>query len=537
MLRVSQLRLSLDEELDCLKEKLAQKLHIAIEDIVSYEIVKESIDARKKDDIFITYSVDACIAQEERVLKRHYRDVVKAKKEIYPMPKKGVVGLMHRPIVVGFGPAGMFAALLVAQMGYRPLVLERGECVEKRVESVNAFWKTGMLNEESNVQFGEGGAGTFSDGKLTTRVKDLRVRKVLEEFVRFGAEKEIVYQAHPHIGTDVLRGIVKNIRKEIIRLGGEIRFETKLEDISYEKGMLRGIVANGEYIPCEQMILALGHSARDTFAMLMERGFPIRAKAFAIGARIEHPQALINQAQYGAFANHKRLKAAEYRLVHTASNGRGVYTFCMCPGGVVVPSTSQKGHIVVNGMSEHARDRENANSAVLVQVHTDDFDNDPRLGIRLQEEIEKKAFEAAHHTYLAPAQRVEDFLQKKTSTALGNVRPSYALGVTLANLHDILPDYVCEAMVEGIQAFDHKLKGFAMADALLTGVETRSSSPIRIERKKENCMCLDIEGVYPCGEGAGYAGGIVSAAIDGLRCAEKLIEVYTYDAQKEECGL
>ena len=301
--------------------------------------------------------------------------------------------------------------------------------------------------------------------------------------------------------------------------------------------MLRGIVANGEYIPCEQMILALGHSARDTFAMLMERGFPIRAKAFAIGARIEHPQALINQAQYGTFADHKRLKAAEYRLVHTASNGRGVYTFCMCPGGVVVPSTSQKGHIVVNGMSEHARDRENANSAVLVQVHTDDFGNDPRSGIQLQEKIEKKAFEAAHHTYLAPAQRVEDFLQKKTSMALGNVRPSYALGVTLANLHDILPDYVCEAMVEGIQAFDHKLKGFAMADALLTGVETRSSSPIRIERKKENCMCLDIEGVYPCGEGAGYAGGIVSAAIDGLRCAEKLIEVYTYDAQKEECGL
>ncbi|MGX8834484.1 NAD(P)/FAD-dependent oxidoreductase [Amedibacillus sp. YH-ame6] len=529
MIRIQQLKLSLDEELTILPIKIVKKLRIPEEELLSYHIVKESIDARKAEDIHFTYTVDCKVANETKLLKYKMKDVSKAVKERYHMPKKGVVGLKHRPIVIGFGPAGMFSALLLAQLGYQPLVLERGECVEKRVESVERFWKEGILNPSSNVQFGEGGAGTFSDGKLTTRVKDTRIIKILEELVRFGAPEEILYQAHPHIGTDYLRNIVKQMREEIIRLGGEIRFETKVEDFVIEQGELVKVIANGEEIPCEQAILAIGHSARDTFETLMDRGFCIHAKAFAIGARIEHPQTLINQAQYKQHANHPRLKAADYRLVHTASNGRGVYTFCMCPGGSVVPSTSIEGGVVVNGMSEHARDQENANSAVLVQVRTSDFDDDPRKGIQLQSDIEKKAYQLAGSNYHAPVQLVKDFLAGNPSTTLGSVTPSYALGVTPCNLLDILPEYVGKAMQEGIVNFDRKIKGFAMDDAILTGVETRSSSPLRIEREKDTCNCISVKGVYPCGEGAGYAGGIVSAAIDGLRCAEKLIELYQYE--------
>lgn len=529
MLRIGQIRLSLDENISLLPLKIIKKLHIEREELLSYKIIKESIDARKEEDIHFTYTLDCCFAHEEQLLKHKKKDVVKSPNEHYSMPHAGIVGLKHRPVVVGFGPAGMFSALLLAQMGYHPLVLERGECIEKRVESVERFWKEGILNPASNVQFGEGGAGTFSDGKLTTRVKDLRIRKVLEELVRFGAPEEILYQAHPHIGTDLLRDIVRNIREEIIALGGKICFETKVEDILVEHGELCAVIANGEQIPCEQMILAIGHSARDTFAMLMDRGFPIQAKAFAIGARIEHPQTLINQAQYKKYANHPKLKAAEYRLVHTASNGRGVYTFCMCPGGSVVPSASQSGGVVVNGMSEHARDKENANSAILVQIHTSDFQEDPRKGIAFQQEIEQKAFQIGGGNYQAPAQLVGDFLQHRPSDTMGSVHPSYALGVTPCDLHDVLPSYVCAAMEEGIQAFHKKLKGFAMEDAVLTGVETRSSSPIRIERNKDDCICTTLKGIYPCGEGAGYAGGIVSAAIDGIRVAEKLISLYHYE--------
>ena len=527
MIRIQQIHLTLEEDMTLLPEKIIKKLRIAPEELLSWRIHKETFDARWRHMQF-TYTLDCTLKHEENVLKHPHKDITKTPDERYRMPKKGVVGLVHRPIVVGFGPAGMFAALLLAQMGYQPLILERGECVEKRVKSVEHFWKEGILNTESNVQFGEGGAGTFSDGKLTTRVKDVRIRKILEEFVRFGAPEDILYTAHPHIGTDLLRDIVKRMREEILRLGAEIRFSTHLDDILIEKGEVCGVVANGEVIPCEQLILAIGHSARDTMRMLMKRGVAVEPKAFAVGARIEHPQRLINEAQYKAYANHPRLKAAEYRLTYPASNGRGVYTFCMCPGGYVVPSASMEGGVVVNGMSEHARDGENANSALLVQIRPEDYGNDPEKAIQFQETLEKKAFQAGGCSYKAPAQLVKDFLAHQTSKGFGSVVPTYALGVTPANLHTILPSYVCEAMEEAIQGLDKKLKGFAYQDAVLIGVETRSSSPIRMIRNKEDCTSIQIKGIYPCGEGAGYAGGIVSAAIDGLRCSEQLIGMYHY---------
>lgn len=529
MLRVSQIKLTIDEELDLLPNKIKKKLHLHEGELLSYHIFKESIDARKKDQIRFSYIVDCKVKNEAEILKKKLPDVVVTPDYHYHMPKSGVIGTKQRPIIVGFGPAGMFSALLLAQAGFRPIILERGECVEKRVASVERFWKDGTLDDNSNVQFGEGGAGTFSDGKLTTRVKDPRIHKVLEEFVRFGAPNEILYQAHPHIGTDLLRGIVKAMREEIIALGGEFHFSSCVEDITIEQGSITGVITKDAWYESEHVILAIGHSARDTYRMLQRRGVTMHAKAFAIGARIEHPQALIDRAQYKAFANHPRLGAAEYRLTHKAKNGRGVYTFCMCPGGSVVPSTSMAQGVVVNGMSEHARDKENANSALLVQIRTEDFENDPMKGIAYQEDLERKAFLLGGSTYQAPASLVADFLQYRGSKQIKSVKPSYALGVKLCNLHELLPSYVAEAMREAILALDHKLKGFALPDAVLTGIETRSSSPVRLDRDEVEHMSLSVKGLYPCGEGAGYAGGIVSAAIDGLRCAEKIITYYHFE--------
>lgn len=526
MLRIQQINLSLDEDLSAIQKKITKKLHITENELISYHIFKESIDARKKDQIHFTYCVDCKVKNEKNVFRRKIKDVTIAPKMFYVPPVKGIVELKHRPIVVGFGPAGMFASLLLAQMGYSPIVLERGQHVDDRVKSVEEFWTKGTLNTTSNVQFGEGGAGTFSDGKLTTRVKDLRIRKILEELVRFGAPEEIMYQAHPHIGTDLLRDIVKKLREEIENLGGEIRFQSTVEDILIEENRMAGVVVNGEVLTTNHVVLAIGHSARDTMRMLHKKGIAMSAKGFAIGARIEHPQSLINTAQFKEFAGHPRLGAAEYRLVHSASNGRGVYTFCMCPGGTVVASASMEGGVVVNGMSEQARDQENANSAILVQIRTSDFQDDPMLGIAYQEEIERKAFVAGGSNYQAPAQLVKDFLSNQASSSIGSVTPTYNLGVTMSNLDTILPEYVTSAMKEGIEAFDKKIKGFALDDAILTGVETRSSSPLRMERNTETLMSLTCKGLYPCGEGAGYAGGIVSSAIDGLRCAEKIIELY-----------
>jgi len=526
MIRISQLKIGIDESVDLLSDLIAKKLKIASSEILDYRIFKESVDARRGSVTFV-YTVDVTINNEASVLGRGLSNVTQTPDLAYKMPTSVGQAPIEPPVVIGFGPAGMYAALLLAQCGYHPIVLERGEAVDERAVTVDNFWRNGELNPESNVQFGEGGAGTFSDGKLTTRVKDLRGRKVLEELVAAGAPPEILYQAHPHVGTDLLRNVVKNIREKIIQLGGTVRFNTKVEDFELTDGQITAVVTQKEIIKTKNVILAIGHSARDTFTKLYEHKIEMVAKPFAVGARIEHPQKLINQAQYKEFADHPKLGAAEYRLTHQASNGRGVYTFCMCPGGYVVPSSSEPNTVVTNGMSEHARSEPNANSAVLVQVTLDDFASDhPLAGVEFQRDLESRAFVMGGSDYKAPAQRVGDFLTGQPSESVGTVEPSFFNGVKMTNLHDLFSKSICDALVEGISAFGKKMTGFDMDDAILTAVETRSSSPIRINRDSETLQSTTVAGLYPAGEGAGYAGGIVSSAIDGLKCAEALIESY-----------
>lgn len=528
MLRISQIRLSIDDDIKKIKPLVLKKLRLPEEDLINYRIYKESIDARHARKIDFIYTVDVEVKNEGKLLKKKLPNVSEAPDLAYHMPISGTQVLRHRPLVIGFGPAGMFAALLLVQKGYRPIVLERGGQVDDRVKSIDAFWKEGKLDPHSNVQFGEGGAGTFSDGKLTSRVRDLRGRKVLQEFVNAGAPKDILYHAHPHVGTDLLRDIVKNIRQQIIALGGEIYFDSQVEKFVIADKALQAVkLKNGKTFETEQAILAIGHSARDTFSELYETGVQITAKPFAIGVRIEHPQSLINKAQYKEFAEHPRLGAAEYRLTHKASSGRGVYTFCMCPGGLVVPAASEEGRLVTNGMSEHARNEENANSGLLVQVFPEDFPTDhPLAGVEFQRQLEAKAYLLGGSTYQAPAQLVGDFLAGQASTKMGAVNASYALGVTPTDLTALFPAYITDAMKEAITAFDKKIHGFAMNDAVMTGIESRSSSPARINRDEESFQSVSIKGIYPSGEGAGFAGGIVSAAIDGLKCAEHLIESF-----------
>lgn len=528
MIRVSQIKISIDDPIEKVKELVLKRLNLREEELLEYRIYKQSIDARRRGKLDFVYTVDIAVKNEEAILKRQFSNVVKAPELTYVYPEMGDKVMTYRPVVVGFGPAGMFAALILAEKGYCPIVLERGGAVEDRVKSIEEFWEHGKLDPNSNVQFGEGGAGTFSDGKLTTRVKDLRGRKVLEALVEAGAPEDILYMAHPHVGTDLLRGIVKNIREKIIALGGEVRFNTQVIDFIIEDNQIKGVkVKGGDIIESEHVIVAIGHSARDTFYHLYDRGVRFTAKPFAVGVRVEHPQTLIDKAQYKEFAGHEKLGAAEYRLTHTASNGRGVYTFCMCPGGLVVPSSSEKGRLVTNGMSEHARDQENANSALLVQVFPEDFGSEhPLAGVEFQRRLEEKAFGMGGSNYVAPAQLVGDFLKGQASKKLGSVKPSYALGVKLTNLNKLLPDYITEAMREGLQAFDRKLKGFGKPDAVMTGVESRSSSPVRMDRDADTLQSLSVKGVYPSGEGAGFAGGIVSAGIDGIKCAEAVIREY-----------
>lgn len=527
MLKLTGLKLPLDFKKEDLRRVAAQKLRLPESAVVSATLAKKSVDARRKDQVHFVCAVEAEIdGNEEKILaRRRDSSVQKAQPYRYDLPRGEK--LSQRPVVVGFGPAGMFAALLLAQCGQNPIVLERGMPVEERERSVTRLWKDRVLDPESNVQFGEGGAGTFSDGKLTTGTGDGRIRKVLEELVRSGAPEEILYEAKPHIGTDKLPGVVRSIRERVIALGGEVRFSTKAVGFLLQEGKLTGLrlrtPSGEEVLECSQVILAVGHSARDTFEELHRLGLPMEAKAFSVGARIEHPASLIDRAQYGTFAGHPALGAADYKLSCHLENGRGVYTFCMCPGGYVTGAASELGGVVTNGMSPWARDGKNSNAALLVGVTPEDYGQEgPLAGIGFQRRIEQAAFRLAGGDYSAPAQRVADFLAGVPSKSFGGVAPTYEPGVALTDLTHCLPGFVADSMRAALPILGRRLRGFDDGDAVLTAPETRSSSPVRVLRG-ENFQSPLAQGLYPCGEGAGYAGGIVSAAVDGLRCAEAVM--------------
>jgi uncharacterized protein len=527
MLRLTEVKLPLDHPEEAIQEAILKKLHITPAELIRYSIFKRSYDARKKEDIVFVYILDVETTQEKRLLQRFKKDP-----HVMPTPDtryryvaqagEGAIASTYRPVVIGAGPCGIFAGLLLAQMGFRPLILERGKPVHDRSVDTFGFWSKRKFNPESNAQFGEGGAGTFSDGKLYSRVKDANHhgRKVLEELVNAGAAPEILYVNKPHIGTYRLVKIVENMRRTIESLGGEIRFQSRVEKIDIEdKGerQVRGVIlANGEYIRSDHVILAVGHSARDTFEMLHQQGVYIEPKPFSVGFRVEHPQSVIDQCRLGSQAGHPMLGAADYQLVHHCSN---VYSFCMCPGGQVVAATSEVGRVVTNGMSQYERSGKNANSGIVVGITPDDYPGSPLAGMEFQRRLEERAFELGGCTYEAPGQLIGDFLAQRPSTALGSVKPSYRPGVHLCDLSPSLPEYAIAAIREAIPAFDKQLKGFAMHDAVLTGVETRTSSPVRIKRK-DDYQSLNTTGLYPAGEGAGYAGGILSAGIDGIKVAE-----------------
>ncbi len=523
MIRVNNIRLSLQEEPEKIEKKLLRMLKIAPQELQQWRMIRRSLDARKKEDIHYVYTVDVKLSDEKKVLAK-IKGVQHSPDEAYHFPE-GKAVCPKRPVVVGFGPAGMFAALLLAEMGLRPIVLERGGDVDSRQKAVEAFWQDGILDTENNVQFGEGGAGTFSDGKLTSRSKDRRSRKVLEELAAAGAPQEILYEQKPHVGTDRLREVVKCIREKIIALGGEVRFFAKVEQFEEKDGKLCAIrLADGTRIETCDAVLAIGHSARDTFSRLWESGIALEQKPFAMGVRIEHKQSWLNTAQYGDAA--ALLPPADYQLTYTTQEGRGVYSFCMCPGGYVVAAASEEGRLAVNGMSYHDRAGENANAALLVQVYPSDFGSDhPLAGMYWQRELEEKAF-AAGGGYFAPVQSVGDFLAKGSGQLNEDgVQPTYRPGVKAVDLRTVLPDFMCDALAEAIPVMGRKLKGFDAPQAVMTAVESRSSSPIRILRD-ERGQSLSMEGLYPTGEGAGYAGGIVSAAIDGIKAAEHIFGRY-----------
>lgn len=527
-IRINNLSIGLDDDIKLLKKKASKKLRISVDEIKNFKIVRESIDARNKDNIKLTYAIEFEHKDEEKLINRIHDNDVKIDNSKYePDVKPGNEILNHRPIVVGLGPAGLFSALMLAQKGYKPLVIERGEDVDKRTETVDKFWRTGELNLESNVQFGEGGAGSFSDGKLTTRIKDKKCDYVLSELVKAGAPKEIRYEAKPHVGTDILKDVVKNIRKQIISLGGEIRFSSKLEYIKNNQGKIKSIIVNGDEIPCDALVLALGHSSRDTYEMLNSIGIFMEPKAFAIGVRIEHPQEMINVGQYGKMTNHPKLQAASYNLTYQSrALNRGVYSFCMCPGGVVVAAASEDKRLVSNGMSYHARNEENSNSALVVTVGPEDFEGTSVLrGMEFQRYYEALAYKVGGGDYKAPVQLLGDFVNDRKSTKLGKVKPSYKPGFEFADMRECLPYYVVEGIKDGINNFDRKIKGYGREDAVLTGIETRTSAPVKITRN-ERLESISLSGLYPCGEGAGFAGGIVSAAVDGIKVAERIIEKY-----------
>ena len=534
MIRLHNIKIALDYSAKSLAAAAAKKLGCTQGQIARCEISKKSVDARKKNDVCFVVSIDVTLKnpQDERRLAARLAPNAGAMIEPYTPPAVPMLKAAPavRPIVVGFGPAGLFTALTLAESGACPIVLERGQDVDTRTRDVHAYWENGQssFKSTSNVQFGEGGAGTFSDGKLNTGTKDPRGEHILRTFVRFGAPKEILINAKPHIGTDHLKHVVKAMREEIIRLGGEVHFGARMTEIVRTNGVISALRYEdelGEHELCASyVILAIGHSARDTFTMLHDSRFSLQQKPFSIGARIEHPQMLINRAQYGDSAAHPALGAADYKLALHLPSGRSVYTFCMCPGGSVVASASEPDSVVTNGMSCFARDLENANSALLVGVGPEDFPSDhPLAGMYLQREIERKAFLLGGKTGKAPAQLAGDLLEGRASTSVRSVNPSYRPGVVMGDLAELLPDYVIAAMREALPLLGRKLRGFDHPDALLTGPETRSSSPVRIPRG-EDLSSVDCRGLYPCGEGAGYAGGITSAAVDGVRCAEAVLE-------------
>ena len=564
MLRLTEIKLPLTHAEGELRIAILKRLIIPDDELISHVVFKRGVDARKPNAILYIYTLDVTVRDEAALLARFKndqslrKDNVKststgggAKRQLpqsagsasnvslphisiapdtrYHFVTQAPKNLTSRPIVVGMGPAGLFAGLLLAQMGFRPLILERGKEVRERTKDTFGLWRQGVLNPESNVQFGEGGAGTFSDGKLYSQIKDPRYlsRKVLEEFVKAGAPEEILYESHPHIGTFRLVGMVEKMREAIQSLDGEIRFESRVDDIeitqeSDNAGHVTGVVlANGERIATHHLVLAVGHSARDTFEMIHRRGIYIEAKPFSIGLRIEHPQSLIDRARYGNNAGNPLLGAADYKLVHHASNGRSVYSFCMCPGGTVVAATSEPGRVVTNGMSQYSRNERNANSGIVVGITPEqDYPGDALAGVEFQRRWESRAYELGGSNYQAPGQLVGDFLAGRPSTKFGEVQPSYTPGVHLCDLSTALPDYAITAIREALPAFAKQLKGYDLADAVLTGVETRTSSPIRIKRNKDDYQSINTRGLYPTGEGAGYAGGILSAAVDGIEVAE-----------------
>ncbi len=546
MLRLAEIRLPLHHSEGALRTAILERLGIPAEDLIRYSIARSGHDARKPKAIMAVYTVDVEVKDEAALLSRLANDphCGPAPDTEYHFVAQANADVKSRPVVIGMGPAGLFAALILAQSGFRPLVLERGKAVRERTRDTFALWRQGVLNPESNAQFGEGGAGTFSDGKLYSQIKDPKYhgRKVLTEFVKAGAPPEILTVSKPHIGTFRLVGMVENMRARIEALGGEIRFASRVDDFDIDDGRVRGVMlASGEHIAADHIILAIGHSARDTFQRLHERGVYIEPKPFSIGLRIEHPQSLIDTCRFGANAGDPLLGAADYKLVHHASNGRSVYSFCMCPGGTVVAAASEPGRVVTNGMSQYSRNERNANSGIVVGITPEDFAltdpcGGPLAGIAFQRHWEERAFELGGGNYQAPAQLVGDFLAARASTAPGSVIPSYTPGVHLCDLGTTLPDYAIAAIREALPAFDKKIRGFAMADAVLTGVETRTSSPLRI-RRNEDFQSLNTTGLYPTGEGAGYAGGILSSAVDGIKVAEAVALSMIQNNSRRKPGL
>ena len=539
MIRITEIKLPLEHQPSDINAAIIKKLGINVADLLEYTIFKRGVDARKANAILLAYTLDVTVQGEAKVLAKLRKDphVKVAPDTSYHFVAKAPNELKNRPVIIGLGPSGLFAALILAQSGFKPLVLERGKAVRERTKDTFNFWRKSELNTESNVQFGEGGAGTFSDGKLYSQIKDPKHygRKVLNEFVKAGAPEEILYVSHPHIGTFRLVSMVEKMRETIIALGGEIHFESRVDDIEIapdaqgQNQVQAVVLQNGQRIATHHLVLAVGHSARDTFEMIYKRGIYIEAKPFSIGFRIEHPQSLIDNARHGPNAQHPILGAADYKLVHHASNGRTVYSFCMCPGGTVVASASEAGCVVTNGMSQYSRNERNANAGIVVGITPEvDFPGDPLAGMELQRKWEHQAFLLGGSTYQAPGQLIGDFLANQPSTQFGEVTPSYTPSVHLTNLDNALPEYVISAIREAIPQFAKQIKGFDLPDGILTGVETRTSSPIRIKRHDDDLQSINTKGLYPTGEGAGYAGGILSAGVDGIRVAEAVALSMTY---------